>query len=81
MTNEEIERQLLWNSLCNLGSYIKMNLYINEHEVKNQLKEFDNNWCPYNVKKDTVNNRWGLPITSHSGDVMDNYHLNSFGLF
>ena len=79
MTNEEIERQLLWNSLCNLGSYIKMNLYINEHEVKNQLKEFDNNWCPYNVKKDTVNNRWGLPITSHSGDVMDNYHLNSFG--
>ena len=79
MTQEEIERQQYWSSLCNLGSYVKMNLYINEHEVKDQLKEFENNWCPYNVKKDTVNNRWGLPLTSHSGDVMDNYHLNSFG--
>lgn len=79
MTNEQIERQLLWNSLCNLGSYTKLNLYVNEYEIREQLKQFDNNWCPYNVKKDTVNNRWGLPITSHTGDVMDNYHLNSFG--
>lgn len=79
MTQEEIERQQYWSSLCNLGSYTKLNLYVNEYEIRDQLKQFENNWCPYNVKKDTVNNRWGLPLTSHSGDVMDNYHLNSFG--
>jgi hypothetical protein len=75
----EIERAMLWNSLTNLGSYAKTNLVINEDQVKQQLSSFDNNWCPYNQKKDVHNNRWGLPITSHTGDVMDNYHLNSFG--
>jgi hypothetical protein len=79
MTEEEKERAILWNSLTNLGSYVKLNLRINEYDVKDQLVQFDKNWCPYNQKKDIVNNRWGLPITSHSGDVMDNYHLNSFG--
>jgi hypothetical protein len=79
MTEEEKERAILWNSLTNLGSYVKLNLRINEYDVKDRLVQFDKNWCPYNQKKDIVNNRWGLPITSHSGDVMDNYHLNSFG--
>lgn len=83
MTPEEIERAVLWNSLCNLGSYTRLNIHIDEWQVREQLKQFENNWCPYNQKKDTAdgvkNNRWGLPITSHSGDVMDNYHLNSFG--
>lgn len=75
----EMERAMLWNSLTNLGSYAKTDLVINEDQVKKQLLAFDNNWCPYNQKKDAHNNRWGLPITSHTGDVMDNYHLNSFG--
>jgi hypothetical protein len=79
MTEDEKERAILWNSLTNLGSYAKLNLRINEYDVKDQLVQFNKNWCPYNQKKDIVNNRWGLPITSHSGDVMDNYHLNSFG--
>ena len=74
-----IERALLWNSLCNMGKLSKLKLNFNPHETLDRLKQFDNNWCPYNVKKDTVNNRWGLPVTSHSRDVMDNYHLNSFG--
>ena len=73
------ERALIWNSLCNMGQTMKLKWKINEHEVLEQLKQFKDNWCPYNVKKDTHNNRWGLPITSHTGDVMDNYHLNSFG--
>ena len=47
--------------------------------IKPMLSQFKDNWCPYNAKKDTINNRWGLPVTSHTGDVMDNYHLNSFG--
>ena len=73
------ERALIWNTLCNMGNTIKLKWKINEHEVLTQLEQFKDNWCPYNVKKDANNNRWGLPITSHSGDVMDNYHLNSFG--
>ena len=73
------ERALIWNTLCNMGDTIKLKWKINEHGVLEQLEQFKDNWCPYNVKKDANNNRWGLPITSHSGDVMDNYHLNSFG--
>ena len=73
------ERALIWNTLCNMGDTIKLKWKINEHEVLEQLEQFKDNWCPYNVKKAANNNRWGLPITSHSGDVMDNYHLNSFG--
>ena len=73
------ERALIWNTLCNMGDTIKLKWKINEHEVLEQLEQFKDNWCPYNVKKDANNNRWGLPITSHSGDVMDNYHLKSFG--
>tara|TARA_B100001113_G_scaffold153468_1_gene125576 strand:+ start:114 stop:761 length:648 start_codon:yes stop_codon:yes gene_type:complete len=76
---EKTERALIWNTLCNMGNTIKLKWKINEHEVLTQLEQFKDNWCPYNVKKDANNNRWGLPITSHSGDVMDNYHLNSFG--
>jgi hypothetical protein len=79
MTNEEIERGLLFNSLANIGDYIKLKMYVNPGQLEKDLDQFKDNWCPYNVKKDTVNNRWGLPVTSHSGDVMDNYHLNSFG--
>jgi hypothetical protein len=79
MTNEELERAVLWNSLTNLGSYAKLDLRIAETVVIKELSNFSENWCPYNEKKDVHNNRWGLPVTSHTGDVMDHYHLNSFG--
>lgn len=79
MTPEEIERSLLFNSLCNLGQFSKLKISVNPYQLEKDLVQFENNWCPYNIKKDIHNNRWGLPITSHSGDVMDNYHLNSFG--
>lgn len=79
MTNEELERAALWNSLVNLGSYVKTKWQIDPYTVETKLEKFKENWCPYNAKKDTVNNRWGLPVTSRSGEVMDNCHLNSFG--
>ena len=79
MTNEELERGVLWNSLCNLGNTVKLKLNFDIGSVTNKLEQFNDNWCPYNAKKDKVNNRWGLPLTSHTGDVTDNYHLNSFG--
>lgn len=79
MTNDELIRSALWNGLINMGNYVKTKWQINPDGVEQQLSQFKDNWCPYNSKKDTVNNRWGLPVTSHTGDVMDNYHLNSFG--
>lgn len=79
MTNEEIERGLIWNSLCNMGNVVKLRFNFDSVKTLEQLKEFEDNWCPYNAKKDVINNRWGLPLTSHSGDILDNYHLNSFG--
>ena len=78
MNKRQIRAQL-YSSLCNLGQTAKLKFKIDEYHVLNQLEKFKDNWCPYNANKDTVNNRWGLPVTSHSGDVMDNYHLNSFG--
>lgn len=75
----DIERALIWNSLCNMGDVVKLKLNFNAGDVLYKLEQFKDNWCPYNVKKDKVNNRWGLPLTSHTGDVTDNYHLNSFG--
>jgi hypothetical protein len=75
----DIERALLWNSLCNMGNIVKLKLHFNGDSVLQKLEPFKDNWCPYNVKKDKVNNRWGLPLTSHTGDIADNYHLNSFG--
>jgi len=80
-TNNKLDQHLrnqLWNNLTNLGKYTKLNLKINEEEVLAKLDKFKDNWCPYNRIKDPDNNRWGLPVTSHSGDVMDNCHLNSF---
>ena len=79
MNHEEIERGLLWNSLTNMGNYTKLKFNFDYYSVEQQLDKFKDSWCPYNQKKDSHNNRWGLPITSHTGDVMDNYHLNSFG--
>jgi len=75
----DIEQALLWNSLCNMGNIVKLKLHFNGDSVLQKLEPFKDNWCPYNVKKDKVNNRWGLPLTSHTGDLTDNYHLNSFG--
>jgi hypothetical protein len=74
-----LERAALWNSLTQLGNQVKTKWCIDPYKVEKELEQFKENWCPYNIKKDSKNNRWGLPVTSHTGDVMDNYHLNSFG--
>jgi hypothetical protein len=73
------EQALLWNSLCNLGQLTKLKLNFNGYDVVNKLEQYKDNWCPYNTKKDKVNNRWGLPLTSFDGDITSNQHLNSFG--
>lgn len=74
MTNGQI-----YQALCNLGDNVKLKLNIDVNSVLSKLQEFEQYWVPYNQKKDTVNNRHGLPLTSHSGELTDTIHLNSFG--
>ena len=50
MTNEELERAALWNSLTNLGNYVQLDLRINESEVTEKLEQIKDRWCPYNQK-------------------------------
>jgi hypothetical protein len=58
---------------------MKLNIQFDEQKIVDGLQPYNEHWVPYNAKKDVVNNRWGLPITSNSGKVSDNMHLNSFG--
>lgn len=78
MNTEEFERGFLWNSLVNLGGFTKLRFKIDPYITEKQLHQFNNNWCKYNEIKDPDNNRWGLALTSKSGDINDNKHLNSF---
>lgn len=78
MNQQDIERAILWNSLTNLGQMVKTDLTFNSESVLSKLTEFKDKWVPYNVKKDSINNRWGLPITSNTGSVDSVDHLNSF---
>lgn len=70
---------LIYQSLCSLGDNLKLKLNIDTHSVINKLDEFQYNWVPYNQKKDSSNNRYALPLTSHTGNIDDTMHLNSFG--
>lgn len=79
MNQEQVEKAILWNSLTNLGPAAKLKWTFDPYNTEKVLKEnYNDYWIPYNQKKDDVNNRWGLPITSPTGDVSDNSHLNSF---
>jgi hypothetical protein len=69
----------LYQALCLLGDNVKLKLNIDTSLVLEKLQEFENYWVPYNQKKDTVNNRYGLALTSQSGKQDDTIHLNSFG--
>lgn len=76
MDQTEIERAILWNSLTNLGDFVKTNLTFSEDTVTGKLKQFENKWVLYNQYPNSpINNRWGLPITSHDGSVDSVDHL------
>jgi hypothetical protein len=79
MDQEEIERSILWNSLVNLGSVVKLKFNIDYQKLEHDLIPYQDLWVPYNQKKDKRNNRWGLPVTSRTGELNDTEHLNSFG--
>ena len=69
----------IYQALCMLGDNVKLKLNIDVSSVLDKLAEFDQYWVPYNQKKDTINNRHGLALTSHTGKIDDTMHLNSFG--
>lgn len=70
---------MYYNSLCLMGDNTKLKLHIDTHSILEKLSKFDNYWVPYNQKKDTINNRYGLALTSSTGSISDTVHLNSFG--
>lgn len=79
MDQKTVEKALQWNSLTNLGKTAKLKWSVDPSHTQWVLdNKFADHWIPYNQKKDQVNNRWGLPVTSYTGEIDDNYHLNSF---
>jgi hypothetical protein len=69
----------IYQALCMLGDNVKLKLNIDVSSVLDKLAEFDQYWVTYNQKKDTINNRHGLALTSRTGKIDDTMHLNSFG--
>ena len=69
MDNNEIERALRWQSLVNLGNQVKLKWSIDHYAVEKQLEQFNNNWCPYNAKKEGFTNaieRFDFSLSLHA---------------
>lgn len=82
MTESDIERSLLWNSLVNSGEFIPTDLEFCETTVLKQLEQFEDNWVLYNQYPNTlVNNRWGLPITNNNGFVSSTQYLENWNQY
>lgn len=79
MTQEEIERGLLWANLCQWGKYSKLKFQIDPIEVESQLAQFKDNWVPYHSTKG-IANRWGLPVTNDTGLLTDTSGLQSLNV-
>lgn len=79
MDQNNIERAILWNSLTNLGDFVKTKLTFPQDVVQEKLKAFEDKWVLYNqYPNTTVNNRWGMPITSADGSVDSATHLEQW---
>jgi hypothetical protein len=59
----------LFNTLTAYGDQIGFHTYFNENVILDKLQEFSNDWAEYNPRTTTVNNRWGLSITNHNGEL------------
>lgn len=79
MTNDEIERGLLWANLCQWGNYSKLKFQIDHNDMERQLEQFKDNWVPYHSTKG-IANRWGLPITNDTGILSDTSGLQSLNV-
>jgi hypothetical protein len=70
------EQNLLHNRLFSLGDIIPINFKTNPEPINDALKEFKDKWQTYNPR-DKENARYGIPITSHNGDIIDPISLDS----
>jgi len=59
----------LFNTFTAYGDQIGFHTKLDENIILDQLKEFHNDWAEYNPRTTTVNNRWGLSITNHNGEL------------
>ena len=59
----------LFNTLTAYGDQIGFHTELDENIILNQLQAFYYDWAEYNPRTTTVNNRWGLSITNHNGEL------------
>ena len=59
----------LFNTLTAYGDQIGFHTKFDENVILDKLQEFSDNWAEYNPRTTTVNNRWGLSITNHNGEL------------
>jgi hypothetical protein len=62
-----LDNILLYNVLCRFGSAYALNIYNDADTFINDIRIFDDNWVPYNPRKNV--NRYGLSITSLDGNL------------
>ena len=62
-----LDNILLYNVLCRFGNKYALDIYNNAEEFINDIRIFDDNWVPYNPRKNV--NRYGLSITSLDGNL------------
>jgi hypothetical protein len=53
--------------LMTMGDWLQMKTRINTHKLMEEIKPFENDWKPYNLRN--PNNRFGLSITSLDGGL------------
>ena len=59
----------LFNTLTAYGDHIGFHTKFDENIILDKLQEFSDDWAEYNPRTTTVNNRWGLSITNHNGEL------------
>jgi len=59
----------LFNTFTAYGDHIGFHTKFDEHIILDKLQDFFNDWTEYNPRTTDVNNRWGLSITNHNGEL------------
>lgn len=76
MTEIEIERELLYGALINLGNIYPLNRVIEYGKLEEELEPFAANWVQYNPRKPKIA-RQGLSLTSLDGGLSGRPDLDS----
>jgi hypothetical protein len=83
MEQDLLEKEILYNSLINLGDAVPLDIFFDSSVIRNQIKPFESEWKQYNSRKPHIP-RFGLSLTSIDGqlsgipdlDSLREYNLN-----